>query len=966
MKRLVFLISGLFEAAINQFDNSNLWISGLSQLQHSMIKKDSAITKAGFRILSCLVALILIPMCFSQSPQSPSRQDSARTAPFLQQVKLYEESTYVTKIVLKNGMKVLVNEYKGHPVVSIQAYVHSGFLNEPVKSPGISQLLAAMVNRGGTNDKSIGTLRQSVQALGGFFRESTDYENTQFEIVAPSAQWKKAMGLQAGAILSPSLDKDELKLTARMAADSARTSLSEPSQFAGEKLLELGFGQPRMGQCDTLAGSSLADFTRESLLDFHKSRYAAPEIMLVVSGDIISSDVLNEVARLYSRLSDADAAANNAFMPHESTQNEFRYRALRGNISTPRVLFGFHTASENANDYRALGVLAAILGLGKGSVLNSRLKDQKQLILSEETTLSTYADSGYLSIQMEVQPKDIDRSEIAVLTEIELLKREEPDRIEMERALAQLERNYWKSIETVTGRAQMMAHFERLGDWQRMDRYISDLRRVTPSDITRVAKRYLHLSNCSLLEYLPASGEERNLTTDSARQTLEGLLIPATDQEQAERAKEVVLEVKSPAEDGSFKFSEIQYPFQVASILRGPDIYIREDHTSQLIDIGIFYRSGKLGEKKENAGITKLMLDMMLRGSKEITETRFHRQLEIYGGHIQPVVAEDYFGFYFSILSKNMGAGFDLLRQVIKTPDFSKDAIDRQKTLQLAEIQCRKSSQTFPQWAINQALFKDFSYSIDSLGSESGVADITSDSLQSWYDTYVRNRKPIVAAAGDTSGTALASYFVKDFSGSRFQETKIPGERVKPLEKRMSIEGTWNRNESLILIGFQAPSEEDEERSAAGVLQSYAGEWGRFFQEIADRRGLAFKWDVDYAPRLRSGSMIVSATVNPENEEAALKALLDEIKRMTDDPIPFRDYKSALNEAVGAFEIHNQAHHIQIARLVLNVLAGKRLEEYKNYFNSLQAVKEEDLKDAARRIFNLDKAVILRLRGVAR
>jgi zinc protease len=931
-----------------------------------MKKKDSTIAKDSFRILSCLAALILIPMCFSQSPQSSSRQEPARTAPFLRQVKFYEESTYVTKIVLKNGMKVLVNEYKRHPVVSIQAYVHSGFLSEPVKSPGISQLLAATMVIGGANDKSIGTLRQSVQALGGFFGESTDCENTQFEIIAPSAQWKKAMGLQAGALLSPALDNDELKSTAKRVADSARAGLSEPSEYAREKLLELGFGQPRMGQRNTLAGYSLKDFTRESLLDFYKSRYAAPGIMLVISGDIISSDVLNEVARLYSKSSGADAGVSHALMPHETAQNEFRYRALPGNISTPRVLFGFHTAAENSDDYRALEVLAAILGLGKGSVLNSRLRDQKQIILSEETTLSTYADSGYLSIQMEVQPKNIDRSEIAALTEIELLKREEPDRIEMDRALAQLERGYWKNIETVTGRAQMIAHFERLGDWQRMDRYISDLRRVTPSDIRRVAKRYLHLSNCSLLEYLPASGEERNLTTDSAKQTLEGLLIPATDQEQAERAKEVVLEVKSPVEGGSFKFGEIQYPFQMASILRGPEIYIREDHTSPLIDIGVFYPGGKLGEKKENAGITQLMVDMMLRGSKEMTETRFHRQLEIYGGRIQPIVADDYFGFYFSILSKNMGAGFDLLRQVIKTPDFSKDAINRQKTLQLAGIQCRKNSKTFPQWAMNQALFKDFSYSIDSLGSESGVADITPDSLQSWYDAYVKNRKPIVAAVGDTSGTALASYFVKDFSGSRFQETKIPGERMKPLEKGMSIEETWNRNESMILIGFQGPSEDDEDSSAAGVLQSYSGELGRFSQEIADRLGLAFKWDVDYEPRLRSGSLIMSAAINPENDEAALKALLDEIKRMTDDPLPFRDYKSALNEAVGAFEIHNQVRNTQIARLVLNVLAGKSLEEYRGFPNSLQAVKEEDLKGVARRIFNLDKAIILRLRGVAR
>jgi zinc protease len=937
----------------------------LVHCKYAMIRKDTALTKDILRIPCFFAVFILIPFCFSQSQQSAQRQDPARMAPFLQQVKLYEESPYITKIVLKNGMKVLVNEYKRNPVVSIQAYIHSGFLNEPAKSPGISRLLAAMVNRG-ENNKSIGTLRQSTQSLGGFLEGFTDYENTQFEIVAPSAQWKRALGLQANALLNPDLDKNVLKLTAKIEAGEARAMLSDSSQFASERLLELGFGQPNMRKYDTLASSALSVFTAESLLDFYKSRYTAPEITLVISGDVLSSEVLNEVTRLYGKLSSAPAGAGHEFMSLESTQKEFRYRAIRGNISTPRILLGFHTAPEKSEDYRALEVMAAILGLGKGSILNSRLKDQKQLILSEETKLSTYADSGYLSIQMEVQPQDLDRSEIAAITEIELLKREEPDPIDLERALAQLERSYWKKIETVTGRAQTIAHFEELGDWKRMDRYISDLRRVKPSDIKRIAKQYLHLSNCSLLEYLPASGEERNLTADNVRQTLEGLLIPATDQEQSERAKEVVLEVKMPTEGGPFKFGEIQYPFQKASILRGPEIYIREDHTSPLIDIGIFFRGGKLGETKENAGITKLMVDLMSRGSKEMMDARFQRQLEIYGGHIQSVVADDYFGFVFSILSKNIGAGFNLLRQVIKAPDFNKDALNRQKALQIARIQGRRYSKTFSEWAVNQALFKDFSYSNDSWGSENGVADITPDSLQNWYDTYVKNKKPIVAAIGDTSGTSLASYFVKDFSGSRIQEAKIPNESVKPLEKEVSIEETWNRNENLILIGFQAPPEDDEDGYAAKVLQSYAGEMGRFSQEIVDRLGIAYKLSVAFAPRLRGGSMIVCAAVNPEDGDATLKTLREEIKRVTSDPISFRDYKSALNESVGALGIRNQVRNTRIVDLVLNIIAGKNPEEYQNSQNSLQAVKEDDLRGVARRIFNLDKAVILQLRGAAR
>jgi zinc protease len=915
--------------------------------------------KSRFGIQSLCAALLLISMCFSPAGQAPSSKAPAELS-YRQYAKSYEEAGAIRKVVFVNGVTVLVKECGRRPVVSIQAYVRAGFSDEPSKRHGIARLLAAMVNRG-TGDRSIGTIRQNVQLLGGDFRASVNYENAQFEIVVPSAQWKQALGIQADALLNPALDKDEVKVEAGLIACEARGKLNDLSELASEKLIELGFNQPRMGKYDALAGSPLLDLAREDLVEFHKSRYAADEILLVVSGDINWVEVLNEIARRYGKLS--TTGAKHASFALESEQKELRYRAFHGAVSVPRILFGFHTAAANDNDYRAMEVLSAILGLGEGSILNARLRDQKRLILGQETKLLTYGNDGYLSIQMEVNPKNIDRSEIALMTELELMKREEPDQVEMERALSQLENAYWNQIATVSGSAEMLARFELQGKWKEMDRSISDLRRVKPSDIKRVAGRYFQLQNCSVLEFLPVSGEERNLTGEAIRKTMEALLPASTQQELSERSTEAVYAIFLPSEDTDFRFNEIQYPLQMASILRGPQVYIQEDHTSPLIDIGIFFPGGKSGEKRDNAGITELMVNLMVRGTKEGMSAQFNRQIEIYGGRVRPVVEDDYFGFYFSILSRNIAPGLDLLQSAMKTPDFSKDAVSRQKSVQSARIQYQRDYETFPLGVINQTLFGDFSYSIDRQGIDRSVAEITLESLQRWHETYVKNRKPVVVAIGDTKGASLASYFIKNFSGSRMLDARIPPEYAKPLGKGLSIEETWNRNESMILIGFQAPPEDDEDVHAAWAIQGYAGGIGRFSQEIRDRLGAAYGASLTYNPRLRGGSMIASIAVRPGDEEPALNYLLEEIKRMTDRPIAYRDFRSAINEAVGAYEIRNQTRSEQIAGLAKSVLAGKGAERYQNFPKSLQEVNVEDLKEVAQKIFAMDKAVILRVYG---
>ena len=70
-----------------------------------------------------------------------------------------------------------------------------------------------------------------------------------------------------------------------------------------------------------------------------------------------------------------------------------------------------------------------------------------------------------------------------------------------------------------------------------------------------------------------------------------------------------------------------------------------------------------------------------------------------------------------------------------------------------------------------------------------------------------------------------------------------------------------------------------------------------------------------------------------------------------------------MNQAAGAYAVKQQVRSEQIGDITENVLAGKGLDGYKNQPAGLQEVNDEDLKTVAQRIFNLDKAVILRMHG---
>jgi zinc protease len=907
-------------------------------------------------MLPCMV-VFWCSFCFSQIiPEPPA--DTDRIDPIREYVKTLQETPFVTKAVLRNGLKILVNENRAHPVVSIQVFVEAGVFDEPPDTPGLASLITAMVYRA-TPDESAGSSVQNARMLGGFLDSSTEYGHARFEILAPATQWEKALQVQSQALLNFSLDSDDVKMEARSLREEALGRLDNPFLLAKESFLGLGFSSSRMGIWSSVLNSDLDAVSDEKMIAFHREMYVPERMMVVISGDVNAIEVLNEAARLYGVLPASGKRSRS--IPVTLSQKSFRYRGIRGRIPVSHLFFGFHAPAADSDDYPAMEVLSAVLGLGNGSILAARLRDQKKVIFDGATELFTHPEFGYLTIHVKTAPEDIDRSEIAVLTELELLKRKEPVAADMERAWAQLEREYRNQIETVSGRARLLARFESWGDWKRIDRHMADLRKVQASDVKRVAIKYLRMENCSLFEYVPETVDIQNRTVDAIRATLQDLLTPAANQEQNLRERETVFPFEIPDTADDYKFSWIRYSFLTASILRGPEIFIREDHASPLVHLGIFFPGGRFDETERNSGITGLMVRMMIQSAEKKMDYRFHRQLEIYGGQLLPVVEDDYFGFYFSILSKNFHPGFNLLMDVVKSPVFEADALDRQKVLLSAQHMQYRSWKDSADDAILPILFNSSPYAGSHSGSDKFLQTFTTESLEEWYEKYIKDRKPVVAIVGDCEGTNLADYFGRHFSGSRFQETELAEKYPEPLEKKESIETAWDRNLSLVSIGFQAPPTGDPDRYAAEVLQSDLGNSGKIYHEIRERLGLAHILSLYYEPRLRAGSFIAYAVVSPGNEEAVLGALEKEFQRTATGVYGYRDYRSAVNTAVGAFQLRQQIPLLQIMDVTQNILAGEGIEGYRSFQTKLKSVPVEDLESTAERIFKTEREVSLRI-----
>ena len=918
-----------------------------------------------FRVTGFLVAIFFL-LTLTASPAFgqggvPSRgAPKPAPAPFLVEAESHEESQRITKTVFKNGLTALVYEFPAQPLVSIQTYVSGGFLDDPDETSGLAWLSARVRESIGEGSPA-GAIRRRAEALGGVFHVRAEPRYSRFEITVPSARWKQALNIHAEAILTPFENNEALRLNFMRIAEDMRDESAPPDVLAGNELRALAFNERRF------AGSGrLLEISPEKIIGFHKNRYVPSAMTLVVAGDVRAGDVLNEIVRVFASKNEVAKNGNaRAAAPPTGTglkpAGGFRYRAVSsGGIAFPKVFFGFPFIAESPEDYRALEIAAAILGIGETSVLNTRLRDRKGLVFTALAGMESFDAAGLFSVELETEPQNIDRTEIAFWTEVEIIKKNGPSETELVRAVAQLERLWWKRHETVGGRADALARAEFQGGWKHMDGYIAEIRKITAADVKRVITRYITLSNCAILEYLPLSPTERNPTAASVRATLESLLRPAMNEELDARAGEIELNFKIPPAGAAFRLNEIRHSFQIASILRGPEIYIREDHTSPLLEMGIYYTGGKAQESEANTGVTGLMLELMLRNERE------NHQLEIYGGFLTPVVTDDYFGFFLSVPARYSSAGFERIKQAIKSPVFDKADIERLSLL--ASARARASAAQYEvRRRLDETLFHGCSYAAESPATPVSPKNISIETVRNWYEENVRNVKPFITIIGNTEGTSLAAWFVSEFSGSRMKERKSIVALPWPAGKTETPNYSGDAPFSAILLGFPAPSAGDTDVYGTLVLKDYLENYLRETEgtakEIPERAFSGRRITCVYRPLLSGGNFVISATVKPGEEARGLEILRKEVARLVAQPLSYADFHTAQALAAGSYMTGNQTRRAQIENLTKNLLAGRSLEEYQNFSRNIEQVGEEDFTELMRRILDMNKAVTVVVHG---
>lgn len=828
---------------------------------------------------------------------------------------------------LENGLTILVEERLDSPVVAIVTYVKTGYFDESDKMAGISHVMEHMFFKGTHRRPDPEAIAQETKALGGVLNAGTGYESTSYYVVAPAESFEQALDIQYDALTDPLLDPDELQRETEVVIQEARQKLDNPWALSVEKMFELAFDRHRIRRWRIGYPDDLRAITRDDILNYYRDRYAPQNIVLCIVGGVESGLALQVAERMYGGIAKRPLTEDPS--PREPEQVGLKFQRLTRDIKQKLVHVGFHAPSIVEADYYPLSVATDLLGDGRSSRLHQSLMERRQIVSTTSAYYSAYRDAGIVTISAEVLVDDPREVVAAIFEEIEKLKREPVHHDELEKIKTMIESDFCFEQEQVLGRANRLSYFEALGDYEMSDEFVDRLHAVTADDVARVAAKYLTPARATVFECVPNDAELPTYDNASVATSVSQAIEPL-----ASASRPVVA-----ASDGMRR----------TVLPSGAVLITKSEPGSPVTGVTVYFKGGRLCERREVAGITELALRSSLKGTAKYSGEELARRIESLGTSIGTNNNSDYVGYSLRILSKHLEEGFDLLSDIIAAPSFPDEEVNKEKDALRADIRrVEDSSFAYATDLLAEVAFPGHPYAIPDHGTEATVTALTRDQVEEWHRALASPEVAVVSVVGDFNENALTKEVESLFErlGPRSPLCTAPP-AVFPQEVRERAVDR-DREQTATAMGFPGAATDDPRRYVLDVTAALtSGLGGRLFAEVRGRQGLAYVVSSSSHTAAGGGMFVIYTATSPENEEKAREAIFAELQKLREEPAEVDEVERAKSYLRGARLISLQTAGARSRELAVNEIYCRGLNGTEEYLRGIGMVTPEDILNAS-------------------
>jgi zinc protease len=469
-----------------------------------------------------------------------ARPDAAAQATSYQQVPIPSLPAFKPKqpkrVQLSNGMVIFLQEDHELPLIDVTARIRGGSRNEATDKTGLVDIYSEVWRTGGTKSQTGDQLDDLLEVRAAKVETNGGPDSTTIDLSCLKGDFDDVFKVFVDLLQNPEFRADKIEIAVKGEDDAISRRNDQAGGIAQREAVKLAYGADnpyaRIPEYATIAA-----ITRQDLLDWHH-RYVHPNNMILgVSGDF-------DAAAMEAKLRAAfDGLAKGPVLPKDDIQYHSAkpgyYLVPKDDVNQSSIhMVALGTTRDNP-DYYAISVFNETFGGGFSSRLFNDIRTARGLAYSVGGGIgANFGHPGILQVAMGTKSQSTIEAIVAASQDIENLAQQPITEGEIKRAKDAILNAFifrLDSPDKILGERMTYEFYGYPPDW--LDKYESEIKKVTPADVNRVATKYLHRDQMAVLVVGNTKEFDKPLSSLGAVKELDIKIPPAPGAKTEESAK---------------------------------------------------------------------------------------------------------------------------------------------------------------------------------------------------------------------------------------------------------------------------------------------------------------------------------------------------------------------------------------------------------------------------------------------
>lgn len=386
-------------------------------------------------------------------------------------------------------------------------------------------------------------------------------------------------------------------------------------------------------------------------------------------------------------------------------------------------------------------------------------------------------------------------------------------------------------------------------------------------------------------------------------------------------------------------------------------VLIDEMHDVRSLALGVFVEAGVEDEPARLGGISHFLEHVLFKRTRRRSNVEIARMIDSLGGDADAFTTKEYTGFYVHTLDSRFDEALELLGEVVLKPAFRGDDIENERGVILEEIgEANDNPEDLAHESFVRELWRGHPLGAPILGTERTVRSITRGDLYTYHRARYGSGRLIVVAAGRVRADEAIARIGRAFRRAPLRavrRTAAPRSRPRAmahafLQRRPGLE------QAHLCLGMPAPAFTSRRRYAASLLDVVLGGGmsSRLFQEVREKRGLAYSIGSSLHAYRAGGYEVISAACATKNLARVLEVTLSELSRLRSGGVRPRELRWAKENLKGGLLLALESTVARMSAAARQEYYFERPTPPERWIARVEAVTVDEVDAEARRLLS--------------